>query len=421
MLNDALAITPSTYTIYDSSGSLTFGEGSHICTPLGGNIYISENGKVRSMNNKDIIDQFKLGETSPVMTSSYLYTLLDLNGMTEEQKIFHPIAMHLRYSNKPNFPMMANVLRVNPDRVYDVMKKGYKLARDFLGIYGDKPIMQCGLNALAPLTYDQVPLERMFASLDEHCPIRLSSCGLPLLTSPPSIVGLLSTVNAEVLAGLVLCQLYQPGNAVLYGNVSGSTDMRTLQLCMGSPEAALICYGTAAMADRYNLPFRANGPLSDAKDCDVQAGAETMMMAFATYDSGADWIFHAAGSLGTYNIVSFEQYLIDEEIIGMVQRILKGIDCTDKKLAYKEISETGSRGTYLKGKTPKMYREDFFMAKYFNKDDCNHWQEKGSITVKENAAKAVKERIESYVVPERTKDQLKLIEPYLPKAYKYTI
>ena len=68
-----------------------------------------------------------------------------------------------------------------------------------------------------------------------------------------------------------------------------------------------------------------------------------------------------------------------------------------------------------------MYREEFYLPKYFNKQDVNVWQNEGSHSVLEVARKAVDERIESYVQPDITKEQQELLNPYLPPEYKESI
>lgn len=282
----------------------------------------------------------------------------------------------------------------------------------------DKCLASVGINPLSPLCYDHAPIERIIGTCDENQGIWLASCVMPVLTAPPSVASILTMVNAEILAGFVFTQLLKPGTPMIYANVSGSTDLRTIQLSMGNPEAALMIYGTAALADYYRVPFRAGGAISDAKDLDFQAGMESMMMAEATVEAKPDMILHSTGCLGTYNIVSFEKMLMDEEIFAYAERIHRGIDVTEKKICFKDIEKTGPRGNFLSGRTPKMYREEFYLTQYLNKADANDWQNKGRVGLKENAGQKVQERIEAYQAPEITKEQEELLKPYLPEAYR---
>ncbi len=297
------------------------------------------------------------------------------------------------------------------------MAGGIRLMKRFEGVE-DKCLASVGINPLSPLCYDHAPIERIIGTCSENQGIWLASCVMPVLTAPPSVASILTMVNAEILAGFVFTQLLKPGTPMIYANVSGSTDLRTIQLSMGNPEAALMIYGTAALADYYRVPFRAGGAISDAKDLDFQAGMESMMMAEATVEAKPDMILHSTGCLGTYNIVSFEKMLMDEEIFAYAERIHRGIDVTEKKICFKDIEKTGPRGNFLSGRTPKMYREEFYLTQYLNKADANDWQNKGRVGLKENAGQKVQERIEAYQAPEITKEQEELLKPYLPEDYR---
>ncbi|MEG0379408.1 MAG: trimethylamine methyltransferase family protein, partial [Eubacterium sp.] len=217
---------------------------------------------------------------------------------------------------------------------------------------------------------------------------------------------------------IVLTQLLKPGLPIVYGNTSAGTNLRTLQLSIGSPESALVCYATAGLADLYQMPFRTGGSLSDAKDFDIQAGIESTMMTYATLDCGADLIAHACGIMGSFNVISFEKYIIDEEITAMCQQWIRGVSCNEEDFCLESIEKTGPRGSFLKGKTPNIYKRDFYFPKYLNKEDPNQWQSKGAESIHETCAKEVEKRIKSYEPPEITKEQQALLKPFIPSEYQ---
>ena len=72
----------------------------------------------------------------------------------------------------------------------------------------------------------------------------------------------------------------------------------------------------------------------------------------------------------------------------------------------------------MKGRTPKMYREEFYKTSLFNKEDPNQWQNEGGISIKEKAGNEVQKRLEAYEAPDRTKDQCRLLDAFIPKAYR---
>lgn len=412
----ALSTVPETFTLYSGRGTVEVGDGSMVKLPVGCPAFIEDHGNIRKILNKDIIDLFKLIDTSPLLDCNHVNFFTESEGFSDDVKRYSYLALLMKYSNKP-FPFAIPDTSAEKGSLREAMAGGIRLMKRFEGVE-DKCLASVGINPLSPLCYDHAPIERIIGTCDENQGIWLASCVMPVLTAPPSVASILTMVNAEILAGFVFTQLLKPGTPMIYANVSGSTDLRTIQLSMGNPEAALMIYGTAALADYYRVPFRAGGAISDAKDLDFQAGMESMMMAEATVEAKPDMILHSTGCLGTYNIVSFEKMLMDEEIFAYAERIHRGIDVTEKKICFKDIEKTGPRGNFLSGRTPKMYREEFYLTQYLNKADANDWQNKGRVGLKENAGQKVQERIEAYQVPEITKEQEELLKPYLPEAYR---
>ncbi|QCT72309.1 trimethylamine methyltransferase family protein [Eubacterium maltosivorans] len=412
----ALSTVPETFTLYSGRGTVEVGDGSMVKLPVGCPAFIEDHGNIRKILNKDIIDLFKLIDTSPLLDCNHVNFFTESEGFSDDVKRYSYLALLMKYSNKP-FPFAIPDTSAEKGSLREAMASGIRLMKRFEGVE-DKCLASVGINPLSPLCYDHAPIERIIGTCDENQGIWLASCVMPVLTAPPSVASILTMVNAEILAGFVFTQLLKPGTPMIYANVSGSTDLRTIQLSMGNPEAALMIYGTAALADYYRVPFRAGGAISDAKDLDFQAGMESMMMAEATVEAKPDMILHSTGCLGTYNIVSFEKMLMDEEIFAYAERIHRGIDVTEKKICFKDIEKTGPRGNFLSGRTPKMYREEFYLTQYLNKADANDWQNKGRVGLKENAGQKVQERIEAYQAPEITKEQEELLKPYLPEAYR---
>lgn len=422
LVENALKTVPSSFTLRSAiHGDVVMGQESkdRLITSNCSNVYISEKGQIHKASNEDNIRQFKMSETSPICTVAHFNDMPDREGFTKDQLALSTSAMHLRYSSKCMFDSIANTRGLCTEEADHYRLKELEMKEHFQGItQKGLPVTMVGINALSPLAYDQTPIDNVLFGLEHNLPIWIAPCAMPMLTAPPSVAGLMSTTNAEVLTGLTLTQLVKPGHPFLYGNVSGSTDMRKVQLAMGSPETTLIIYATAGLADLYHLPFRVGGSLSDGKDMDAQAGAESMMTTYATLDTDASYIMHLAGTLGAYNVVSLEKFILDEEIVGMVSRLLKGIRVDDETLRFDEIKKVGPRGAFFYGRTPKIYREEVYLSKLFNKEDASTWQNAGAKSIAASACEEVEKRIASYKEPELTKEQLDIVSEYLPPMYK---
>ena len=205
----------------------------------------------------------------------------------------------------------------------------------------DNPIMIGMISSLSPLQYSA----EMTGALIEYARHgQVNMIGLLMMagtTGPVTLPGLLSLQNAEMLAGIVLSQLVKPGAPVIYGSTSTATDMRTGNPTIGAPELSIIQNATAQMAKFYKLPCRGSGGLTDAHCLDMQAGIESALALTATIMSGANVILHACGILGSYQSMSFQKFLADEEICGMLLRMLKPIDVTEERLNLDTIRSVG--------------------------------------------------------------------------------
>ena len=417
LLNDALSTVPSEFTIYSSKGNTHIGGSSYVKLPVSGSAYIKDGDKIRKFTNEDIVDWFKLADTSPVLDCVMTNPCFTSKDFTTDETELGFLAMLLKYANKPLPFANPSTATTEKSRIREAYRRGIQLVKRYEGLE-DKVVSSHGFNPITPLCYDNDPLERIFATCEEKQGVWFATCAMPVFTAPYSVISLMTVANAELLAGIVLTQLIQPGTPIIYSNVSGSTDLRTTSLCMGNPETALIFYAAAGLADYYNIPLRTGGAFSDAKDVDYQAGMEAMLSIRTTAEIRPDMVFHALGTMGTYNITSFEKFILDEEIYGYTDRLLKGIDDSEEKFCMDVIKQTGPRGTFLKGRTPKMYREEFYLTKYMNKLDPNEWQNHGAISLKEKMHQEVIKRIESFTPAEVTKEQAALLDQYIPVQYR---
>lgn len=421
LINEVLQYAKKEFVIQSCKGDLRIGSGEQYRAAVNGHVYRHHhNGRIEKLTNEDVINQFKLSDTSKVINVGEINYFLNFEGFTLDQRVFGNLALMMKYSNKPMLMPCANTFGISDaEEASRAFRKSLELVNQFEG--NDNYHNVYIINTLSPLTYDHDPIEKILILAEMEQPILITPCAMPMMTAPPSVASMIAMTNAEVLAGYTLAKLLNPEIPVVYGNTSGSTDMRAVQLAIGTPESALVTFATAGLADRYGLPYRTGGALSDAKALDVQAGAESMMMIHATKRCEADIVLHAAGCMGTFNVIDFGKFLIDEEIHLMVERLERGIDCSSEKFCMDMVKEVGPRGNFLKGRTPKMYREEFYLTKYFSKEDPNHWQSKGSLSVADVTEAQVQKRIDSYTPPSITKEQQELLDPYIYDEYKNEI
>jgi trimethylamine---corrinoid protein Co-methyltransferase len=199
--------------------------------------------------------------------------------------------------------------------------------------------------------------------------------------------------------------MVREGSPVIFAGSSSGAEMRTGGLSIGSPEMAMNCSATAQMARFYKLPSRGGGAVSDSKAPDPQAAYESMMNLMMAQVAGINFVLHSAGIIEAYNCMSYEKFIIDDEICSMVKRIKRGYEIDEDTLGFDAIKETGPGGHFLdKLHTFRHFRKELFQPVLGNRDDFDTWQASGSMEITERAMKRCSEIIENHDTPELATD-----------------
>jgi trimethylamine---corrinoid protein Co-methyltransferase len=219
-------------------------------------------------------------------------------------------------------------------------------------------------------------------------------------SGPVTLAGVLTLQNAEILAGITLAQLVNPGAPMIYGSTSSAMDMRSGGLSIGCPELSMVVSATAQMARFYHLPSRSGGGLTDAHVPDGQAAGESLLALSTAARNGINFILHSAGILGSYISMSFEKFLIDEEYCGMVRRLLRPINLSDEAIDLEMIKTVGIGGQYLtQPKTFKLCRTEFYMTDFFNRQNYAGWKAGGAQRIDQVAKNRLSQRMVAYEKP----------------------
>ncbi|MBU4542035.1 MAG: glycine betaine--corrinoid protein methyltransferase [Firmicutes bacterium] len=318
---------------------------------------------------------------------------------------------------------------INSDKCFMGSSSGYEHAKDCieltavlhggLDVIKEKPALICLVNSVTPLKYDDRMLGGLMAYAEAGQPMVIASLVMAGSTGPATLAGAMSLQNAEVLAGITLTQCINPGTPVVYGCTSALTDMSTGSLSIGNPENALFVSASAQFARFYGVPCRGGGGLSDAKTVDAQAGYESMMTLFAASSTGVNFVMHTAGILQYYMAMSYEKFMVDDEIAGMVLRYLKGFDCdSDEKMAYEVIEKVGPGGHFLTQKhTRKNFKTEFFRPALSDRQSFDSWS-KDSLDTKQRAKLKWQEVLASYTPPELDPVIKEKVEAFIEKRSK---
>ncbi|MFC1964983.1 trimethylamine methyltransferase family protein [Chloroflexota bacterium] len=261
--------------------------------------------------------------------------------------------------------------------------------------FSEKPFVSVITNPISPLTIEANTLNILNFCTTHGIPATCAPAPIAGATAPATLAGTLSQMHAESLAGVAISQVLCPGAKVLYGAVPMTMDLRNMELAMGSVEMTMMNATAVQLAKCYNLPIYASGGLTEAKRPDIQAGIEEGFSNLTVAMAGADCIHLAAGLLDSANSISYEQFVIDNEIIGMIHRILTGIKVNEETVGYDVIEKVGPGGNYVaEDHTVEHMMDEFFYPNLAVRCNFDTWEEKGRPSMLSRAYLQVREILE---------------------------
>jgi trimethylamine--corrinoid protein Co-methyltransferase len=117
--------------------------------------------------------------------------------------------------------------------------------------------------------------------------------------------------------------------------------------------------------------------------------------------SGVHFIHQPCGILGAYAAVSFEKFVIDEEVCGIIKKAVSPLEISAESIGTELIQRVGSCGSYMmQPETFKECRTAFFPAKLTRKSTFEDWETKQHGDIINRASEYVQERIGTYVKPD---------------------
>jgi len=217
-------------------------------------------------------------------------------------------------------------------------------------------------------------------------------------TAPAALAGTLVQCFAETLACLCVVNLVRPGTPINFGMWPFISDLRTGSFSGGSGEEALITAATAQLCNHYGFTTSVGAGMTDAKTMDVQAGYEKALTVATAALAGANLVAAYPGIVGSLIGQSFEGMLIDNDMIGNIQRILRGIEVTDETLSIDVINEAVSGvGHYLgSAQTLELMQSEFLYPEIADRLTPGAWEDMGRKTLYEQAHERVAEMLTDY-------------------------
>jgi trimethylamine--corrinoid protein Co-methyltransferase len=273
-----------------------------------------------------------------------------------------------------------------------VPRNGHQLAvmQEMAGACGGRDSLIVYGMPSPPLMHDESALTKIEACAELNIPLVYAPAPTAGTTAPASVTAVVVTGNAEVLSGLVLHQLINPGAPFVYGAGCDTLDMRTMINPYVSPEWSMGCQAGVDLARFYGLPSFSYGAYSDSKILDEQWAAESAMTAVIGALSRGT-LLHDLGYLESGMQTSFESIVLGDELAGFAKALLREFSVDDEALAVDEIMSVGPGGSHLARPYTRAHYREFWTPVLLDKAPHDRWLGNGATSLKQRVQSRVAE------------------------------
>ncbi len=289
------------------------------------------------------------------------------------------------------YPALKNCLKPCRTSVFDVREaeQVLRLGELIAGskqAYWRRPFINFGYCAVvSPLTMDYDSTEMLMYYAEKGITAYGTIAPMGGLSTPLSLAGMLTLMNAEWLAAAVLAQMSKAGAAQIYNFLPVFADMRDGAYAAGAIEVGMMNSAVCRMARFYGVPAGGYLGLTNAKTADAQAGFEKAMSPLLGAVSGVDFIV-MGGLQDALMTFDFGQAVIDNEIALMVKRVRQGIDFSADSVSLDEIKATGPAGMFAANpETLERMRRATFMPELADRKPRAQWKSEGASTIHQRA------------------------------------
>jgi len=256
------------------------------------------------------------------------------------------------------------------------------------------------INVNSPLRYDDRMLAAMFEYVRAAQPVVITPFLLMGAMSPVSIPATLAQQMAEALAGIALAQLLRPGAPIILGSFLSNTDMQSGSPSFGTPESATGLLCTGQLARHLGLSWRSGGGFTSSQSVDAQAAYEAAMTMIPTFLAGTNYVMHAAGWLESGLVSCFEKFVVDIEVLRMLQHEFQPLEVSEETLAFGAHEEVGHGGHFLGAvHTLERFRECFYRPLLSSTENFERWKRNGGRDAAVRAGEIWRKTLDEYEQP----------------------
>ena len=296
-----------------------------------------------------------------------------------------PEEIHVIAAMKKAFDISKKHIESESTSTAEEAKTQIRMASEIVGgveELREQHIMSAMVCTMSPLTLDGHATDAAMVWADAHVPVHITGMAMMGVSGPATIAGDLVVNHAETLALAAAMQAHSPGAPTIYGSVLSNMDPRTGAIQLSSPEAMVLCSCANDMARFVKMPSACGGLGSNAKVPGMHSALENGMLAMTNAAVGVE-INNGIGMLDCSTMLSYEQMVIDNDIVGRAIAGCREIPVIKETLHLDMIKEVGilgmghKKGSYLGERATMMEAREFFRSSLFTSEPYDQWEAKG--------------------------------------------
>lgn len=365
----ALKAAPSTVDIYNRSGDLVFqmGDPEKNKTRFGfgvTNLYYQdpESDEITPFTRKHMQMSTRLAEV--LDSFDIVSTVGILQDCAPEMADYYGTLEMTANTTKPL------IILVSKGSCFD---STLDLLEHLHGDLAARPFCIPYFNPITPLVLNQGTTDKMTAAIERGLPLIYNSTGMAGATSPISMAGTLTLLNAEILAGLVFSQLIKEGTTVIMGALPWQFDMQNMGHYY-TPRTLPLNLACAEIMNYYGVPHSGSSGCGPGWSADLNA-------------VGILWMNHLTGCLGKVGLAPFvggkfgsvvfspHCVVYSNEVIRQARLFSQGFDLDNASVNLDEIKTIGPGGNFLTAEqTMQLFRDMHFKDSIWPVLSLDEWQ-----------------------------------------------
>lgn len=393
VVDNAIATTPRSFTLYDRNGEP--------CAELGGDrvhfvpgssglkVLDHRTGATRLANTADFVEYVRLGHG--LSHIPYLATAFSTNDI--EPQVSDAWRLYLCLANSRKAVVSGAFTEHGVPRMAQMMQLFRQDRADLIA----RPMSIFTITATGMFRYGEDSSQNLIDCVEWGIPVEIVPVTLMGLIAPVTLVGATVMHVADVLAGLTMAQLIKPGAPVLFGGAPATFHMKTSSAPMAAIEALQLDVAYVNVAKSLGLPTQSYMALSDGKFLDAQAGAETFGSALLAALAGVNSV-SGPGMLDFVMVFSLAKLLFDDEMCGQALHFVRQPQPLGDLPTVDLVRELLAEGHFLTAEHTLKYwpQELYLTSPIIDRHNREDWAKQGRPTLQSQANEEVERRLAAY-------------------------